>query len=290
MATNQTGGYSRKPIKVVGGGKKNTGKRFKGMLAGGLVVIGGLVAFLLFSEGDDVQVDEKPAAPKPKSSQRIMYQGGETPQETVQQVEPLPESNTQVRVYGHSSNVPSSDTNRIHKATMDGIKVIGADGQEYSIRSQPIFKNRVDNMLWAAIRPGGMPSGLNAIRNRMRHQTGSDAAFLDALRNQEITFDPNDPPYVQSAKEMTLETKGKIIEEMEKGRSFEDIYQEISEVTYKERMYERITQEDMRKLIQARDVDAIRKYVSEMNPILESKGLRQLHLPSWAQDEVIPVE
>lgn len=290
MAWNGSGGYSKKPIKVVGGGRKSSGILFKGLLAGGIVIVGGLAALLLMT-GNETPAPEEPAPEKPNRVKTVQESTPPVVRAVTEVVEPEPESNKNVRVYGHSSNVPSSDTNRIHKATMDGIKVIGADGQEYSVRSQPIFKNRVDNMLWAAIRPGGMPSGLNAIRNRMRHQTGSDAAFLTALKNlSDISADPNDPPHVQTAKEMTVEIKGRIVEEMEKGRSFDDIYQEIQETTYKERMYERITQEDMRKMIKAGDAAAIRRYVSEMNPVLESKGLKQLRVPSWAQEEEVPQE
>ena len=189
------------------------------------------------------------------------------------------------KFYGRSSNVPTDNTNNIHYATMDGIKVVDADGNEFSVRSTPIFKSRVDNMLWAAIRPGGMPSGLNAIRSRMRHQTGSDAAFLQAVRNQEIEIYDDDPPRVQQAKQMTIEVKDAIIKAMdEDGRDFDDIYAEISETTRKERMYERIAQEDYRKMVQARDAEAIRKYVEDMNPVMEQMGLKTLRVPSWAQE------
>lgn len=272
--------YKKKPSKTLN----------KGVFAGLLVIVGGFLAvFLIVGRAD------KPQSPKVANDESdvrktIKDYEVEIPKAVDIQEETVAEINQNVRRYGHSSNVPSSDTNRIHKATMDGIKVIGADGQEYSVRSQPIFKSRVDNMLWAAIRPGGMPSGLNALRNRMRHQTGSDAAFLTALKSQDFTIDPEDPPHVQTAKEITAEIKGRIVEEMEKGRSFDELYEEIQETTYKERMYERITQDDLRKMIKAGDAEAIRKYVADMNPVLESKGLKQLRVPSWAQEEVVPEE
>lgn len=189
-----------------------------------------------------------------------------------------------IKRYGHSSNVPSADPSRIHKATMNGMTVIGWDGKERVIKSNPIFESRVDNMLWAAIRPGGMPSGLNALRARMRHQTGSDAAFLEALRRQDFTIESDDPPYVQVAKEATKEIKDRITAELGKGRTFDELYQEICETTRKERMYERIAQEDMRNMIKTGDAEAIREYVRNMNPILESMGLKTLRVPSWAEE------
>lgn len=190
-----------------------------------------------------------------------------------------------VRRYGHSSNVPSLDTNRIHYASDNGLRVVGADGVERKVQSTPIFKNRVDNMMWAAIRPGGMPSGLNALRSRMRFQTGSDEAFLQALRTNEITIEPGDPPHVVTAKNLTSDIKNRIVAEMDAGKSFDELYAEITRETARERAYERIAQEDLRKMIQAGDAEAIRKYVEDMNPVLHEMGLRKLRVPSWAAEE-----
>ena len=88
-----------------------------------------------------------------------------------------------------------------------------------------------------------------------------------------------------NAKKMTMEIKRGIIDELDKGRTFDDIYREICAETKKERMYERIAQEDMRKIVQARDAEAARKYVEEMNPVMREMGLKELRLPSWAQED-----
>lgn len=191
----------------------------------------------------------------------------------------------QVKRFGRSSNVPTTNTNNIHYASKSGLKMVDADGNVREVRTKPIFKSRADNMLWAAVRPGGMPSGLNALRSRMRFQTGSDEAFLQALRNQDITIEPDDPPHVVNAKKMTIEVKQGIIAELDKGRTFDDIYKEICAETKKERMYERIAQEDMRKIAKERDAEAMRKYVEDMNPVMQEMGLKELRLPSWAIEE-----
>ena len=190
-----------------------------------------------------------------------------------------------VKRYGRSSNIPTSNTNNIHYASKTGVRVVDADGNERIVRSKPIFKTRADNMLWAAVRPGGMPSGLNALRSRMRHQTGSDEAFLLALRNQDITIEPDDPPHVVNAKKTTMEVKKGIIEELDSGRTFDDIYKELCEETRKERMYERVVQQDMRKIAKERDAAAMRKYVEDMNPVMREMGLKELRLPSWAAED-----
>jgi len=245
----------------------------------GLLSMAAFVAVWLFIPSNKVeepQTDKPRKTPvskaKPAPSRR---EAAEEPTNAVPQVE--------VRRYGHSSNVPTDNTNNIHYASMSGIKVVDAEGNEHVVRSTPIFKSRADNMLWAAVRPGGMPSGLNALRSRMRFQTGSDEAFLAAIRNMDITIDEGDPPHVVNAKNVTLEIKQEIIAELDKGRSFDDIYREISDSTRKERMYERIVQEDMRKIIKARDAEAARRYVEDMNPVMREMGLKELRLPSWAE-------
>ena len=260
----------------------------RGLLAALIVVIGGVLAFYFICGQSETPAS---TAPKDKKRGKIAEVEPSIPKAKpkADPIEEAPKNQPAVvKRYGHSSNVPSSDTNRIHKATMNGVKVVGWDGKERTVQSKPIFKSRVDNMLWAAIRPGGMPSGLNAIRTRMRHQTGSDAAFLQALRTMDtadFAISDDDPPHVQTAKETTKEIKERIVEEMDNGRSFDDIYQEISETTYKERMYERITQEEMRKLMKEGDPEAVRKYAREMNPVMEEMGLKTLRLPSWAEEE-----
>ena len=189
-----------------------------------------------------------------------------------------------VKRYGRSSNVPVEDTNRIHYASNSGLKIVGEDGVARAVRSKPIFKNRFDNMMWAAIRPGGMPSGLNALRNRMRFQTGSDEAFFQALRNHEITIEPDDPPHIVTAKNLTIEVKDTIVKEMDAGRSFDELYREICQTTKKERSYERIAQEEYRKVLQSKDPEAIRKYVEDMNPVMQEMGLKEMRVPSWAKE------
>ena len=197
----------------------------------------------------------------------------------------IEEPQIEVKRYGRSSNVPTSNTNNIRYASQTGLKITDADGNVREVRSKPIFKSRADDMLWAAVRPGGMPSGLNALRSRMRFQTGSDEAFLSALRNQDITVEADDPPHVVNAKKMTIEIKQGIIAELDNGRSFDDIYKEICTETKKERMYERIAQEDMRKIAKERDALAMRQYIEDMNPVMREMGLKELRLPSWAAED-----
>ena len=202
----------------------------------------------------------------------------------VEKTEDRDKKEFKVKRYGRSSNVPVEDTNRIHYASNGGLKIVGEDGVARTVRSKPIFKNRFDNMMWAAIRPGGMPSGLNALRNRMRFQTGSDEAFFQALRNHEITIEPDDPPHIVTAKNLTIEVKDTIVKEMDAGRSFDELYREICQTTKKERSYERIAQEEYRKVLQSKDPEAVRKYVEDMNPVMQEMGLKEMRIPSWANE------
>ena len=188
------------------------------------------------------------------------------------------------KYYGRSSNIPSTNIDRIREApSASGMTVVGWDGEKHIVKSRAIFKNRVDNMFWAAIRPGGMPSGLNSLRARMRYQTGNDAAFFQTIKDNNIPEISYESPYSQLAKEIVNDVKNRIVKEMEGGRTFDEVFQEICETTYKERMYERIAQEEFRKLSREGDAEIIREYVNNINPIMESMGLKALHLPSWAE-------
>lgn len=267
--------------------KNNTSGHFKkaaGVFVVAVIAIIALVIVVKRDSGEDTDSVAKPApckvakardVKKPRAKPAVLPKQEQVPEEP--QIE--------VKRYGRSSNIPTSNTNNIHYASQTGLKVTYADGNVRIVRSKPIFKSRADNMLWAAVRPGGMPSGLNALRSRMRFQTGSDEAFLAALRSQDITIEPDDPPHVVNAKKMTMEIKQGIIAELDNGRSFDDIYMEICAETKKERMYERIAQEDMRKIAKERDAEAMRKYVEDMNPVMRELGLKELRLPSWAAED-----
>ena len=273
--------------KAVGAPRKPIGTKLVVVLASVFVVavVVFLSVFYFKSESVPVETDTgtiRQAKVSKRQNPRSSYDVVKPDVEKATVEEVLPEN---VRRYGHSSNVPSSDTNRIHNASDNGLRVVGADGVERKVQSKPIFKSSVDNMIWAAIRPGGMPSGLNALRSRMRFQTGSDEAFLQALRANEITIEPDDPPHVVTAKNLTSDIKNRIVAEMDTGRSFDELYAEITRETARERAYERIAQEDLRKMIQAGDAEAIRKYVKDMNPVLHEMGLRELRVPSWAAEE-----
>lgn len=247
-------------------------------IGGLLLIVVGVAAWLFLPSSKD----EKLQTDKPKKTPVVKTTPAPARREPVKEpTNAVPQ--IEVKRYGHSSNVPTDNTNNIHYASTSGIKVVDAEGNEHVVRSTPIFKSRADNMLWAAIRPGGMPSGLNALRSRMRFQTGSDEAFLAAIRNMDITIEEDDPPHVVNAKNMTLEIKREIVAALDGGRSFDDIYREISDSTRKERMYERIAQEDMRKIIKERDAEAARRYVEDVNPVMREMGLKELRLPSWAE-------
>ena len=253
------------------------------------VLIGVILCIYWSCDTTQIETSKNPVA-RNVVNKRDASKPKTTPRTPPQEVHIPEEPQIEVKRYGRSSNVPTSNTNNIHYASQTGLKVVDADGNIRTVRSKPIFKSRADNMLWAAVRPGGMPSGLNALRSRMRFQTGSDEAFLAALRNQDITIEPEDPPHVVHAKKMTMEIKQGIIAELDKGRSFDDIYTEISAETKKERMYERIAQEDMRKITKARDAAAMRKYVEDMNPVMRELGLKELRLPSWAEIDEANIE
>ena len=290
MSWNGYGGISSKSAD----GRSRRGVEKRKGVSRGFLVVAAVVAVLVVGVALVVSLrspdDETPVlSPRREKPKKIVCTRPSSPPAASAEAKSEPaNTNTlpaDAKFYGRSSNVPTSNTNNIHYASQSGLKIVDADGNEHTVRSTPIFKSRVDNMLWAAVRPGGMPSGLNALRSRMRHQTGSDAAFLQALRTQDIEIEADDPPHIVAAKEMTIQIKDNIIKEMDGGRSFDDIYAELQETTRKERMYERIAQEDYRKMVQARDAEAIRKYVKEMNPVMEEMGLKKLRVPSWAEEE-----
>ena len=292
MSWNGYGGISSKSAD--GRSRRGVEKR-KGVSRGFLVVaavvavlVVGVALVVSLRSPDDETPVLSPCREKPKAKKIVRTRPSSPPAASAEAKSEPANANAlppDAKFYGRSSNVPTSNTNNIRYASQSGLKIVDADGNEHTVRSTPIFKSRIDNMLWAAVRPGGMPSGLNALRSRMRHQTGSDAAFLQALRTQDIEIEADDPPHVVAAKEMTIQIKDGIIKEMDGGRSFDDIYAELQETTRKERMYERIAQEHYRKTVQARDAEAIRKYVKEMNPVMEEMGLKKLRVPSWAEEE-----
>jgi len=276
-----------------GGAKKSVAprqsKNVATFLAIAIIAAVSIVFVVRKDSAESVDVDEKSTTRKIAMRLDVVKANADKPVQP-QQEQIIEEPQIEVKRYGRSSNVPTSNTNNIHYASQTGLKVTDADGNVRVMRLKPIFKSKADNMLWAAVRPGGMPSGLNALRSRMRFQTGSDEAFLVALRNQDIMIEPDDPPHVVNAKKMTMEIKQGIIAELDSGRSFDDIYKEICAETKKERMYERIAQEDMRKIAKERDAAAMQKYVEDMNPVMKELGLKELRLPSWAAEESASTE
>ena len=147
------GGYSRKGKAAKTGGGSSRGF----VLAAAVVAIAlvGVVLYVASPKGGAEKPTqsvrkEKPKKPaKPKGAARPS-----TKPETAAAQQPE-EPPFEVRRYGRSSNVPTSNTNNIHYASQTGLKVTDADGNVRTVRSRPIFKSRADNMLWAAVRPSG---------------------------------------------------------------------------------------------------------------------------------------
>ena len=178
-----------------------------------------------------------------------------------------------------------TDPARIHDAAAAARTVVtGMDGQERVVKGWSPFKEPVDRMVWAAIRPGGMPSGLRSLYARMRHASGGDDAFVEALRRASIEIEEGDSEEVAAMKVQTRQMKEDLLDWIEEGNSVEEAIARIEEAVRPERIEMHQARMMVRKFRQEGDAEGARDFINAENERLHSKGLPEMRMPEFAKE------
>ena len=220
----------------------------------------------------------------------IHFSGNEDKAETqrvikkTKPIKPLPNTVSEVKasIPPVISNVtikpPPQKKNRgtVRKAIPAGVrdKIVNPDGTvKYVRRKTTPFTNRVDSLIWAAVRPAGFPVGL---KQWIKHHT--EAELIEAL-NAPMNYDDKDSESVAELKKYVADIKTQMLSSLNKGHSIDEIMSEIELSVNDERKQFARAQKVMKDLASEGDPGMVSEYVQTVNEDLKAKGIRELNLP-----------
>lgn len=286
-------GRGIRPLRVAQGGKavaqKAHSKPFRwwiSLAACALVcVVIAVAAFLLL--GGKEGADARPRKPDVPASQP-KTKPAERPKPSAVAQKPSPEP-APAAAAGRAEAVASNDvmavaetpnTNKVFRApSLSKRTVTRMDGTTAELTSRRIFgrDKPLDLQLMAVTKPGGMASGLRALRVRY-----SDDEII-AMLNEPVIYDKNDPDDVKDIKMRVQRQKNIVLDFLKQGGTVTDAIDQMCQSAGKERIEMRNDQIELNKLVGEGDSEAVRNFLNERNASRRELGLPELSLPSQYQ-------
>lgn len=178
----------------------------------------------------------------------------------------IPDSEKIVETLNVTTNVDGSVTERFRTA----------DGKTHSIKRAPkhIFQDATDDLIAMAI--SGMNSG--STMPPMPMGDNMDAQFLKSLEHAIIPYD-DDPKDVQELKRKVNEVRIQIKELMDQGESFVSIMRKHQDIVNASVPLRDFCQHELKKMLDAGDVQGAEEYLKEANKKLEQFGYEAVSMP-----------
>ena len=281
-------GRGIRPLRVAQGGKAVAKKahsrpfRWISLAACGLVCAAiAVVALLLLGGKEDA--DASPRKPNVPASQP---KAKPTERPTLSVVAQKPSEPAPVAVAERAEAVASNDvvaaaesphTNKVfHAPSLGTRKVTLMDGTTAELTSRRIFgrDKPLDLQLMAVTKPGGMVSGLRALRLRF-----TDDEII-AMLKEPVVYDKDDPDDVKDIKMRVQTQKNIVLDFLKQGGTVTDAIDQMCQSAGKERIEMRNDQIELNKLVGEGDVQALRQFVKERNASRRELGLPELTLPN----------
>ena len=291
-------GRGIRPLRVVQGGKAVAQKahsrpfRWISLAACALVCVAIAVAAFLLLGGKE-EADARPRKPDVPATQP-KAKPAERPKSIVGTQKP---SEPALAVAAErAGTVASNDvvavaesphTNKVFNAPSLGTrKVTLMDGTTAELTSRRIFgrDKPLDLQLMAVTKPGGMVSGLRALRLRF-----TDDEII-AMLKEPVVYDKNDPDDVKDIKMRVQRQKNIVLDFLKQGGTVTDAIDQMCQSAGKERIEMRNDQIELNKLVGEGDVQALRQFVKERNASRRELGLPELTLPNSIRLQLEEIE
>lgn len=171
---------------------------------------------------------------------------------------------------------PAPPTNKVFYAPSLGKrKVTLMDGTTAELTTRRVFGHDkpLDLQIMAVTKPGGMSSGLRALRLRY-----SDDQII-AMLKEPVAFSTDDPEDVRQIKARVQAQKNIVLDFLNQGGTVADAIEQMCQAAGSERIEMRNDQIELNKLTQAGDAEAIQQFLTKRNARRRELGLPELSLP-----------
>lgn len=187
--------------------------------------------------------------------------------------EPAEDSRTNTVAVAEESAPP---TNKVFYAPSLGKrKVTLMDGTTAELTTRRVFGHDkpLDLQIMAVTKPGGMSSGLRALRLRY-----TDDQII-AMLKEPVAFSTDDPEDVRQIKARVQTQKNIVLDFLNQGGTVTDAIEQMCKAAGSERIEMRNDQIELNKLAQVGDAEAIQQFLTERNARRRELGLPELSLP-----------
>lgn len=281
-------GRGIRPLRVAQGGKAVSRKarswpsRWPSIAACALACVAiAVAAFLLLGGKEDA--DARPRKPNvPAGQPKAAPADRPKPSVAAQKPSELAPAVAAGRAEAVASNdvaavAEAPKTNKVFRAPSLGTrKVTLMDGTTAELTSRRIFgrDKPLDLQLMAVTKPGGMASGLRALRLRFTDEQ------IIAMLKEPVVYDPDDPEDVKLIKARVQTQKNIVLDFLREGGTVTDAIEQMCQSAGKERIEMRSDQIELNKLVGEGDAQALKQFVAERNASRREIGLPELTLPN----------
>ena len=171
---------------------------------------------------------------------------------------------------------PAPPTNKVFYAPSLGkrkVTLMGGTTAELTTRRVFGHDKPLDLQIMAVTKPGGMSSGLRALRLRY-----SDDQII-AMLKEPVVFSTDDPEDVRQIKARVQTQKNIVMDFLNQGGTITDAIEQMCKAAGSERIEMRNDQIELNKLAQVGDTEAIQQFLTERNARRRELGLPELSLP-----------
>ena len=220
-----------------------------------LVAIGAGVWFFFLRTPLEQMKDPKPSPKAPLKAERVTVFQASTESNDIK----LPIGNGEVSQIALNAGSSISNDDQNVKAVEEAIRMEEAMAEARQMQSNAVFKTRTDQLLAMAL--SGDPNRGMPPLPPMRI---SNQEFMESLK-QKIEILDTDSEAVKKMKQMVLDARKEILEQLKQGRTVQEVLKEHEKLRNENGKLRQDAQRELNAIFASGDIEGAKKYFETMN-------------------------
>lgn len=258
-----------------------------GMAAAGIVVLGALLAWMLWGDSSPVKTPQDVPSPKTRSARKALpvsqTRTSRTDTATNAQVvatPPVATTNEFVQAPG-TLQLPDGRVLRFPAPREGEYRIVHSHGKTYKcdhlgnwedVTPKPVFDNAFEeNLIGLSVEGGHFMPGM---------LMGLDPKGVMTMLQKQVVINSDDPEDVVEKKKAVAEAKAAILDYIAEGGTFDQFVAEMRELSVKERKVKSTAMRDIVSLLKEGRVDDAAYYRKVLDDQLGKEGFKPIKLPS----------
>ena len=245
-----------------------------------LVSIGAAVWFFFLRTPSEQVKDPKLSPKVPSKTERVTV--SKTPTESNDAKLSIGNGEVSRIALSAGSSISNDDQNM--KAAEEALRMEEAMAEARQMQSNAVFKTRTDQLLAMAL-SGDLNRGMPPLPP-MRI---SNQEFMESLK-QKIEILDTDSEAVKKMKQMVLDARKEILEQLKQGRTVQEVLKEHEKLRNENGKLRQDAQRELNAIFASGDIEGAKKYFETMNKALSGLGVSELRMPKTEAERAKSLE